>query len=226
MVERRPTRAETILSAIRDDILNGHLAPGTQLAFADMSKRYAASTGVLREVLPRLVEQGLATSQPQLGFRVIELSIRELQHLTEARAVIESLIFEQSIVSGDLDWEAEVVAVHHRLSQLPTIGEDGELDHDWLSTHRRFHQVLLAGCENARLREVAERLRDASEVYRCWSVRSTDELALRDEEHRRLATLAVKRDVAGASQALRDHIVKTTEVLIDNQRRKTGMTSA
>jgi DNA-binding GntR family transcriptional regulator len=217
-MDRRLTRGELVLDALRSDILNGQIAPGTQLTFADLTKRYGASTGVLREVLPRLVEQRLVTSRPQLGYRVVPVSIADLEDLTEARVVIETMVFDRSIQHGDLDWESRVVAVHHRLSQLPALAEDGNINITWLDTHRQFHAVLLEGCPSRRLQEVAQSLRDLSEVYRCWSVRSTEHLHLRDFEHERIATLAVQRDAAGACDALRSHIEKTTELLISAQK--------
>ncbi|MEV4548320.1 GntR family transcriptional regulator [Nonomuraea wenchangensis] len=221
----RPTRGEVILRALRNDILNGYLLPGSPLGFADLGARYQASTGVLREVLPRLVEQGLVTVVPQIGYRVVEVSVQDLVHLTEARAAIETQVLAQSIRDGDLDWESSVVAAHHRLSQLSTIRDDGEINTDWLHAHRRFHQVLLEGCPNLRLREVAERLRDISEVYRCWSVRNTEQLQQRDAEHARLAALALERDVEGAKKELTDHIHRTTEVLLAAQKDATRTTS-
>ncbi|MBQ0825112.1 GntR family transcriptional regulator [Streptomyces tagetis] len=211
-----------MLTALREDILNGRLAPGSTLGFAELSARYDASTGVLREALPRLVEQGLATAQPQLGYRVVEVSVTDLEHLTEARVAIETQVLAQSIRAADLDWEASVVAAHYRLTQLSTLHADGAMNADWMEAHRRFHRVLLDGCPNARLREVADRLRDVSEVYRCWSVRSTEQLRMRDAEHAEIARLSVERDVEGARQALADHITRTTEVLLEAQHRATA----
>lgn len=207
------------MTAIRSDILNGQLEPGTPLQFAELNQRYAASTGVLREVLPRLVEQGLATTQPQLGFKVVAVSVLELEQLTEARVVLETLVLEQSMRCGDLDWESAVVAVKHRLMQTPTFGSDGRFNLDWLEAHRRFHEVLLEGCPSSRLRELAQRLRDVTEVYRCWAFRRTEELPARDVEHERLAKLAVARDVDGACHAMREHIQRTTDHLIESYRR-------
>ncbi|KAA9158086.1 FCD domain-containing protein [Amycolatopsis acidicola] len=215
--EKRPTRGEIVLRALRDDILNGRLTPGSQLGFADLGSRYSASTGVLREVLPRLVEQGLASTQPQLGYRVVEVSTEDLVHLTEARIALETQVLAQSIRDGDLDWETSVVAAHHRLAQLSTLDDAGGMNPDWSDAHRRFHQVLLEGCPNRRLREVAGRLRDLSEVYHCWSVLNTDDLRSRDEEHARIASLSVGRDIGGARAELAAHIQKTTDLLLAAQ---------
>lgn len=86
-----PTRASVVLQRLRSDVLNGRLAPGSKLGFAELGARYNVSSGVLREVLPRLVEQGLATSEAQLGFRVIDVSVDNLTQLTDARVAIETL---------------------------------------------------------------------------------------------------------------------------------------
>jgi DNA-binding GntR family transcriptional regulator len=110
-----------------------------------------------------------------------------------ARIAIETQVLTQSIRHGDLD---DGVGVHHRLSQLPTLDDDESMNPQWLETHRRFHEAILGACPNPRLREVAQRLRDISEVYRCWSVLNTEHIQLRDIEHSRLATRSVMRDVA------------------------------
>ena len=214
MAPKALTRGEAVLRALKADILNGHIAPGAQLGFADLGARYSASTGVLREVLPRLVEQGLATAQAQVGYRVVSVSVPDLMQLTEARVAIETQVLAQSITYGDLKWEADLVGIHHLLTQLPTFDADDEINPEWLTTHRDFHRVLLAGCPNVRLREVAERLRDISEVYRCWSVRSTQQIEHRDAEHARLVQLAAARDLEGARQAMTEHIERTTELLL------------
>lgn len=207
------SRADAIYRRLRDDILNGSWAPGARLAFAEMSTRYGASSGVLREALPRLVEQGLATSESQLGYRVVTVSTDDLRHLTEARVAIESLVLRQSIAHGGLTWEGAVVASHHTLARTPTQDDAGRIDPAWLEAHTAFHRTLLDGCPNPRLREIAHRLRDVSEVYRCWAHAGG---ATRDvaAEHRRIADAAVSRDVETATAALTDHIELTTTLLL------------
>src|SRR5689334_11074540 len=105
-----PTRADVVLGLIRAEILNGRLAPGSRLGFVDLGERYKVSTGVLREVLPRLVERGLATSEAQRGFRVIDVSVERLTQLTDARVAIETLVTRQAVAHGDITWETDVVA--------------------------------------------------------------------------------------------------------------------
>ena len=104
---------------MRSDILAGHLTPGAKLPFAELVARYGGSTSVIREGLTRLVEQGLVQAEPQHGFRVVPLSISDLDDLTTARCELEGLVLRLSIAAGDLEWESAIVAAHHTLERTP-----------------------------------------------------------------------------------------------------------
>jgi DNA-binding GntR family transcriptional regulator len=200
---------------LRSEILAGRLAPGARLPFAELSQRYDTSTGVLREVLPRLVEQGLVVSKPQIGFRVVSVSPEDLRHLTEARVFIESLALQQSVEQGDLAWESDILAAHHRMRGLPMLSPELAVNEAWLEAHAIFHSTLLQACPNLRLTKIADMLRDSAEIYRCWSAQYGQEHD-RDVagEHQRILDAALRRDAAEATVALSQHIELTTEMLL------------
>ncbi|MET0454059.1 MAG: FCD domain-containing protein [Mycobacterium sp.] len=210
-----PTRSDVVLGQIRADILNGRLAPGSRLGFVDLGKRYAVSSGVLREVLPRLVEQGLAESEAQLGFRVVDVSIERLAQLTDARVAIETLVTRQAIASGDIAWESSVVASHHALARIGDSTFADGMTEEWLTAHEAFHVAILAGCENAYLVDTAVRLRSISEVYRCWS-RPAHRSTHRDvaREHHDMMKAAIARNADLTVKLTETHIRLTTELLI------------
>ncbi len=110
------TRTNETYGLLRSDILNGRLQPGERLQLVTLSRAYDVSQGVLREVLPRLVGEGLAKSEPQLGFSVISISADDLLELTECRLSIEVMALRQSIQHGDLGWESRLLAAHHVLA--------------------------------------------------------------------------------------------------------------
>ena len=214
-----PTRVEKVYADIRSDILNGRLGPGERLPFAQLSARYQASTGVLREILPRLVEQGLVISEPQFGFRVMTVSEEDLRHLTELRINIECEALRQSVARGDLAWQSRLVAVHHTLAATPTVDSAEAINEDWLNVHAEFHATLYEACPNGRLRGFADSLRAVSEVYRCWSDTTADG-AFRDiaGEHRRLLDAALAGDSDRAVAELSAHIQRTTDALLASRR--------
>ncbi|MGU3293185.1 GntR family transcriptional regulator [Williamsia sp. M5A3_1d] len=212
------TRAEKVHADIRSDILNGRLRPGERLPFARLGQRYEASTGVLREVLPRLVEQGLVTSEPQFGFRVMTVSAEDLRHITEIRVNIECEALRQSVDQGDLAWQSRLVAVHHTLAATPTTDSTGAVNEDWLQAHSAFHATLYEACPNHRLRWLADSLRAISEVYHCWS-NTTADGTHRDiaGEHRRLLDTALVGDSDRAVSELSAHIQRTTDALLESR---------
>jgi DNA-binding GntR family transcriptional regulator len=209
------TRADEVYRRLRSEILAGRLAPGARLPFAELSQRYDASTGVLREALPRLVEQGLVVSKPQIGFRVVPVSPEDLRHLTEVRVVIESLALHQSVEQGDLAWESDILAAHHRMRGLPMLTSGLAVNEAWLEAHAIFHSTLLQACPNTRLTKIADMLRDSAEIYRCWSAQYGQEHG-RDvaAEHQRILDAALARNADEATTALSEHIELTTEILL------------
>jgi DNA-binding GntR family transcriptional regulator len=215
------TRNEAIFSQIREDILTGELAPGTRLRFAEMCARYNTSVGVVREALTRIAEQGLARSEPQLGFSVVPVSIRDLRELTDLRCDIEGLTLRYAVLGGDLAWESSIVAAHHLLSRTPTRSADGSntLNDEWSVAHKNFHEALLEGCPNRRLKGIALSLRDSAEVYRrAAQRRPMGQTSQRDvaAEHRELLEAAVNRDADAAVDALQRHIRATTTYQIEH----------
>jgi DNA-binding GntR family transcriptional regulator len=219
MSNGEPTRVSRVEALLRRDILNGTFPPGSRLAAATLQQRYGASSGLLREVLPRLVAAGLAVSKPQRGYWVISVSPEDLRHVTDARVLIETTVLRQSVENGDLAWESRALGAHHCLVNTAMHDADGyTVNEAWLKAHADFHSALLSGAPNLRLRNLADSLRDITEVYRCWSGRfarghGRDEPALA-AEHKALLDATLARDATLASAELTLHIERTTRYLL------------
>ncbi|MFG1644628.1 GntR family transcriptional regulator [Amycolatopsis sp. NPDC049252] len=212
------TRSEAVHDRIRADILGGRLRPGERLKFPELSERYGVSTGAVREALLKLVAKNLVSSEAHQGFRVTDLTARGLADLTDARAEIESLALRRAIDEGDLAWQGQVLAAHHTFEQTPLAGDEGdEPGEAWLIAHADFHTVLLAGCANARLRDLAASLREEAELYRRWlrpAAPSPHDPAGHDE-HRVLLDAVMARDADQADAALRRLIGLTSTLVLD-----------
>jgi DNA-binding GntR family transcriptional regulator len=212
------TKAERVYELMRADILTGRLPPGSRLRYADLCERYQTSTGVLREAMLRLSEQGLVKGEPQQGFQVVELSVEDLGDLTDARVVLETLVLRSAIADGDVEWESRILAAHHRLSRTSQRdpADPDRLSDEWVAQHAEFHHTLLDGCANRRLKETASSLRAAAELYRRWSLplgNAADRNV--NDEHDKLLAAALERDADRAVMLLTDHITLTSNILLD-----------
>lgn len=207
------SRSNATYQLIRSDILTGKLQPGERLQVSALCQTYDVSSGVLREVLPRLVGEGLAKSEPQIGFSVISISIEDLVEITECRLTLETMALRQAIEHGDLSWEARVLAAHHVLTKTPVSTDEPGLPAEWITAHADFHRELLSGCPNERLCSVAASLRDLSDVYQHWSTRSEKR---RDSavEHQELLDASIGRDAELAVRHMTEHIQRTADYLV------------
>lgn len=213
---RTPTRVDRVYAALRADVLGGRQLPGSRLPFADLASRYQASMGVIREALTRLQGEGLVESEPQFGFRVISVSAENLRNLTEARCAIEILVLRSSIDHGDLAWESQILAAHHRLDRTPQMAADdpGRLSDDWAAAHVAFHLAVLAGCPNPILLGTAVALRDSAELYQRWSAPQSANKRDIPAEHRAILDAVLAHDQDRAAELLITHIQRTTDILL------------
>ncbi|MEJ8662124.1 MULTISPECIES: GntR family transcriptional regulator [Streptomyces] len=214
MAGEKATRGGVVYALIREDIFQGVLRPGQRLRLVELAQRFSVSQSVVREALTRLSEQGLVHAAPQQGFRVVTVSLEDLNELTEARVEIETLVLRRAIERGSLRWEADVVAAHHHLAGVTAVRPDGTLNSEWFTIHERFHQRLLDACGNARLLAAALSLRDAATLYRRWS-RPVGHDTQRDvaAEHQELVDSVLRRDADGAAELLARHIDRTSQAL-------------
>lgn len=210
------TRSEQVYAQLRTDLLQGEFEPGSKLRITELAARYDCSPSVLREALNRLSQQALVVAIPQRGFAVPELTVEHLLDLRQARILVETMALRESITHGDLQWESDVLAAHHRLQQTQQIDGGGHLTDAWDRVHNHFHAVLLAGGPSKILTEVAVGLRDRSQLYVHWS----RELVKDDErdvaaEHQCIAERTLARDAEAAAEALQSHIERSAQVLLD-----------
>jgi DNA-binding GntR family transcriptional regulator len=214
MSASKATRTGEVYEALRVDILNSQIEPGSKLKIAQLSNRFGVSLSVVREALTRLGEQRLVVANPQRGFSVVALSIDDLDDLTNVRTQIESMALRDSIAHGGVEWEAKIVAALHRLERTEIYTDPDHVNPEWLDFHRAYHQALLAGGASTRLREIANTLRDNAELYRMWSrtwAHDVDRELV--AEHRAIMTAALSGDEETAVAALSQHIVRTTAAL-------------
>ncbi|HEX6195795.1 MAG TPA: GntR family transcriptional regulator [Jiangellaceae bacterium] len=85
----RPTTASIIADRLRQGIMDGTFAPGTQLGEADLAERLDVSRGPVREALQRLIQEGLLRSVPHRGVFVIDLDADDIDDIYLARGAVE-----------------------------------------------------------------------------------------------------------------------------------------
>jgi DNA-binding GntR family transcriptional regulator len=192
---------------IRADILSGALPPGARLRLDALRARYGASVSTLRETLSRLTAERLILAEGQRGFEVAPLSARDLREIAALRLLLEGHALEHAFRAGDVEWEARVVAAHHKLSQMEERlrAGDAAATGAWRRFDSQFHQTLIAACGSRTLMATHAAVFDRYLRYQNMTLGFRGEIAV--EEHAALRDCALRRDAAGAREVLARHIL-------------------
>ncbi len=209
------TRVEETVNAVRADIVAGELEPGSKLAVDRLRTRYGVGSSTIREALSLLLPDGLVTARGQRGFAVSEISIDDLQDLSNTRILLETDALRTSIAQGDDDWEAGVVATFHRLAKAQEAVDEGiaGAPADWEVRNHQFHDATTAACGSRWILHMLNILHHHTERYRRLAL--TDRSIPRDvhAEHLALMEATLARDADTACEVAAMHIQRTTDVL-------------
>lgn len=191
---------------LRSDIIFGRLAPGQKLRLERLSTQYDTSIATLRELLNRLLVEGLIVAEGQRGFEVTPVSAERWHEIAQMRELLECHALRQSIANGDIEWEGRVVAAHHKLATLEKklLAGDRSQTETWKRYDWEFHHALISCCGSKALLDAHTAIFDKYLRYQIIAVVFRGEAAAR--EHRKLLEAALARDGEAATALLVTHI--------------------
>ena len=201
---------------LRAQLLSGEFAPHQRLRVATLAGAHGVSLNVVREALNRLAGEGLVDVEPNCGFSVRGLSVEDLVDLVAQRVVLESIALRQCIAHSSPDWQASVLAAHHRLRKTPLTLDDEtkSLNPLWVSRHDDFHRVMLEACGSPRLFQMVRQLADAAEMYHRALLPATGRDEEMEREHEALLNAILAEDADGAVDILKAHLERTRDVMV------------
>jgi DNA-binding GntR family transcriptional regulator len=206
------TLIERAYAQLRDDIIEGRLAPGEKLRVEHLKAHYQVGAGTLREAITRLVSDALAVAEGQRGFRVAPIALEDLEDLTRLRLHIEIDALRLSIRHGDAAWRARLQQAYEELSafEQPILAEHRRR---WEALNTRFHEALIAAHASPWTLKVLRLLTRHSERYRRYAIGLGSTLRDVHAEHREIFELAMAGLEARAALALEAHIRATPDLL-------------
>ncbi|WP_284620225.1 GntR family transcriptional regulator [Aquabacterium humicola] len=206
------TLIERSYERLRDDIVEGRLAPGEKLRVEHLKSRYGVGAGTLREAITRLVSDALVVAEGQRGFRVAPMTLADLEDLTQLRLHIEIEALRQSIRHGDAAWRAALQQAYDELSafEQPVRPEQRVA---WEQRNARFHEALIGACQSPWTVKVLQMLGRHSERYRRQAIGLSTSGRDVHEEHRQIFEMAMSGQEARAALALEAHIRATPDHL-------------
>lgn len=219
------TLTDLVYGKLRDDIIRGEFDPGSKLRIEYLKNRYEMGATPLREALSRLSVNGFVTAEGQRGFRVSNVSVEDLQDITNLRIELENLALQKSIVNGDDQWVSSVITAFERLTEVETSDDPDFLQ--WEACNRHFHHTLIAACNSPWLIRFYETLYDQHKRYR--NIGRLYRSPARDvhAEHNAIYQAVKARNIEQACMATEKHIRRTadlvTRILLNEQNPDSGL---
>lgn len=200
------TIGESAYRRIRADIIFGRVTPGQKLKLDRLKDTYGTSISTLREILNRLSSEGLVLAEGQRGFEVSPVSVADLKEVAALRLLLETHALEQSIVDGDMEWEARLVSAHYKLASMERRMKEGDMSQSetWKRYDWEFHQALISACGSKLLMETHAAVFDKYLRYQMVALSYRGDIAAK--EHQALLDCALRRDAEAAKQVLAVHI--------------------
>lgn len=219
MVKRKPgtTLVDGVHLALRESVISGQREPGNRISISGLAAEHGVSLGVVREAMARLVADGLATSSAMLGFRVIDISAKDLQDLHEVRLLILAEATRQSVANGDATWEARLrEAQSHFGERAYKETLTPELVREVSLSAFHLEQIIISACPNARLTSLFASTFQKLQIYHRLSVRLVidDQTHILDE-YTNMVNRCLVRDAEGVIKIMHQQAERINAVFID-----------
>ncbi len=141
---------DALVAALRAEISDGRLAPGTALRQDELATRFGISRIPVREALRMLQAEGLVTYAPNRGAIVAVVTPQEIQEMLEVRIALECHAIRMAVplVAGsDLETMRDLLQAY---DAAPDAGS-------WSKMNWQFHCSLYRPSECQRLLDAIER---------------------------------------------------------------------
>lgn len=199
------TASDRVLLEIQRAIVEGEIAPGSKISEPDLARRFNVSRAPLREALARLERCHLIERLPNIGARVINLSIEGLVSLYQLREELEGLacrLAAEQMSDTEIE-EMKGLLDKHLLTQRVRDGESyyqeaGDLD---------FHYRIILASKNPYLINIlCDELYFLVRMYRVQLGMNGPRVSRAFDEHKAILNAIANRDGELADLLMRRHI--------------------
>ena len=208
------TLAQQCFQQLQAEIIQGILKPGEKLKVKPIKQRFGIGQSPVREALSKLSAFGLVKIEENKGFRVAPVSLADIYDTYKTFTSIENMALALAIELGDDDWEAQIVAQLHKLSNIELAETQIPLT-IWIEQNYNFHLALISGCGSANLLEIRHHLYMKFDRYCQMSYQLLKHnLHDNNQAHQELARAVLQRDSNQAKKLITAHINEPLEDII------------
>jgi DNA-binding GntR family transcriptional regulator len=193
---------EQVERMIAARIVSGETPPGEVLTVPTLAGDFGVSATPVREAMLNLARRGFLRPIRNRGFQVTEVSVDELNQLTDVRLLLEAPPMRR--VAGAIDGALEKEL--RELAERIVAAGKGRRFEEYLEADTAFHLRILAVTGNQKLVDTVRELRQQTRLVGLVRLADSDTLVPTAQEHAELVDLLVAGDGEGAEALMRRHL--------------------
>jgi DNA-binding GntR family transcriptional regulator len=205
-----PTAQDLVLREIRQAIMTRRLKPGQRIRQWDLADRLNVSSVPVREALKTLEAEGQVTYEPYRGYKVVELSVEQLEEIYLARGLLEREVTRRAIKNID---EQLILRLEESLSRMDELAAAGDVL-GYTEANREFHFLLFERAGLPRICHMIDLLWQNSEAYR-GLIFGPEWSRLAHEDHRAILEACKAREADRVIAAQERHKAKAMETITE-----------
>jgi DNA-binding GntR family transcriptional regulator len=196
----RISTVDALTEALQAQILNGELAPGTQLREVELASTYGVGRYSLRAAMQALVHDGLLRHEPNRGVFVPRLSAGDVEDLFLLRIALETEAARQVVEA-----RADLTGMQAALLEMEAI-TDGQPWDQIIDIDLRFHRELIDAVGSPRMRRTFASLQSELRLLLAQMKPHYDRPDTLGAEHRVVYDAVTGSRVAPAVKRVREHL--------------------
>jgi len=199
----------SVVDQLRSDILSGVFSPGERLIELELSDRYSCGRAAIRSALVQLESEVLVDRKANRGAVVHRIDVPEAIEITEARAVLESLIADRAARHAD---EEDIAGLRRIITEMRKAVE-GDDAIGYSQLNHQLHATLQAISMHDVARGLVENLRNrgVQSQFRLAVMPGRQRVSL--EQHAAIVEAVAAGDEPAAAAAMMEHLESVIDVL-------------
>ncbi|WP_115422756.1 GntR family transcriptional regulator [Ensifer sp. M14] len=204
---RRTALHDTLVSHLRDMIIEGDLSPGTRLHEGQLGEQLGVSRTPLREAIKYLASEGLVELVPSRGAVVKRFSAKDVHDMLTVLQTLEELAGKLACEAASDVAIAEIRALHDEMVRRYKVGDRLQ----YYKLNQQIHSAIVQLAENAALADMHGVLQTRLKRIRFIGHEGPEKWAAAVAEHDEMIVALEARDKAKLSEVLGRHLMNAWE---------------
>lgn len=205
------TLADQVYHAIRDRILDGHLAAGEFIREQEVNQLLGVSRTPIREALFRLASEGFVERLPHRGFRVVQAAFKGMMEIYPILSALELLASKSSLPHLDDADIALLESINEQLREAAKLRDVQAI----CELNNQFHHTFCARSGNQRLNDLLDELRLQALRLDTWYFSSPQRTASSITEHADIIAAIRAGDQDSALAKIEQNFALTHKILLE-----------